>query len=167
MDKQAASHKRRIARHFRGNRRVSPTSRAALHDADVRVFIVNPAQVRNFAFGLAIRNKTDDMDSFVLARYGALVQPQIWISPSGSSNFASITQTPRSHLQDLIRENNRLEKADSTDTPALIRKSITDSIEFLKAQLTKIQKDIDDHTNSHANFKEDLELLQSIPAVDP
>ncbi|MEI6744605.1 MAG: hypothetical protein WCL34_01505 [Methylococcaceae bacterium] len=41
-----------------------------------------PAQVRNFAFGLAIRNKTDDMDSFVLARYGALVQPEIWIPPS-------------------------------------------------------------------------------------
>ena len=54
----------------------------ALHDAGVRVSIVNPAQVRHFAFGLAIRNKTDDMDSFVLARYGALVQPKIWIPPS-------------------------------------------------------------------------------------
>ena len=143
MDKQAASHKRRIARHFRGNRRVSPTSRAALHDADVRVFIVNPAQVRNFAFGLAIRNKTDDMDSFVLARYGALVQPQIWISPSQEvRTLQALLKRREAIVQDLIRENNRLEKADSTDTPALIRKSITDSIEFLKAQLAKIQKDI-------------------------
>jgi hypothetical protein len=43
---------------------------------------VNPAQVRNFTFGLGIRNKTDDMDSFVLARYGALVKQQIWIPPA-------------------------------------------------------------------------------------
>ena len=47
----------------------------ALHNAGVCVSIVNPAHVRNFTFGLGIRNKTDDMDSFVLARYGALVQP--------------------------------------------------------------------------------------------
>jgi transposase len=54
----------------------------ALHDAGVLVSIVNPAQVRNFTFGLGIRNKTDDMDSFVFARYGALVKPQIWIPPT-------------------------------------------------------------------------------------
>lgn len=140
----------------------------ALHDAGVLVSIVNPAQVRSFAFGLAIRNKTDDMDSFVLARYGALVQPQIWIPPTREARMLQALLKRREAIShDLLRENNRLEKADSTDTPPLIRKSITDSIEFLEIQLTKIQKDIDDHTNSHANFKEDLELLKSIPAVGP
>ena len=140
----------------------------ALHDAGVLVSIVNPAQVRSFAFGLAIRNKTDDMDSFVLARYGALVQPQIWIPPTQEARTLQALLKRREAIsQDLQRENNRLEKADSTDTPPLIRKSITDSIEFLEIQLTKIQKDIDDHTNSHINFKEDLQLLKSIPAVGP
>jgi transposase len=140
----------------------------ALHDAGVRVSIVNPAQVRNFAFGLAIRNKTDDMDSFVLARYGALVQPKIWIPPSKEARtLQALLKRREAIAQDLIRENNRLEKADSTDTPIIIRQSITDPIEFLKIQLTKIKQDIDDHTNNHTNLKEDLELLQSIPAVGP
>lgn len=67
----------------------------------------------------------------------------------------------------LFAENNRLEKTDSTDTSVIIRQSITDSIEFLKIQLTKITQDIDDHTNNHTNLKENLELLQSIPAIGP
>ena len=140
----------------------------ALHDAGVLVSIINPAQVRSFAFGLAIRNKTDDMDSLVLARYGAIVQPRIWIPPSQEARTLQALLKRRAAIaQDLLRENNRLEKADSTDTPSVCRQSIIDAIEFLKAQLVKIQKEIDDHTNSHANFKEDLELLKSIPAVGP
>lgn len=139
-----------------------------LHDAGVRVSIVNPAQVRNFAFGLAIRHKTDDMDSFVLARYGALVQPEVWIPPSQEARtLQALLKRREAIAQDLIRENNRLEKANSTDTPLSIQQSLKDSLQFLKEQLTKIQQDIDNHTNSHTNFKEDLELLQSIPAVGP
>ena len=140
----------------------------ALYDAGVQVSIVNPAQVRNFTFGLGIRNKTDDMDSFVLARYGLLVQPKKWNPPSQEARILQALLKRREAIsQDLQRENNRLEKADSTDTPTVCRKSITDSIQFLKEQLLKIQQDIDNHTDSHANFKEDLELLQSIPAVGP
>lgn len=138
----------------------------ALHDAGVHVSIVNPAQVRNFAFGLAIHHKTDDMDSFVLARYGALVQPEIWIPPSQEARTLQALLKRREAIsQGLVRENNRLEKANSTDTPLSIQQSLKDSIQFLKQQLAKIQQDIDSHTDSHSNFKEDLELLQSIPAV--
>jgi transposase len=140
----------------------------ALNDAGVRVSIVNPAQVRSFAFGLAIRHKTDDMDSLVLARYGALVQPEIWIPPCQEARtLQALLKRREAIAQDLIRENNRLEKANSTDTPLSIQQSLKDSIQFLKQQLIKIQQDIDNHTNNHASFKEDLELLQSIPSVGP
>ena len=40
----------------------------ALCDAGVTVSIVNPAQARDFGRGLAVRTKTDGVDSFVLAR---------------------------------------------------------------------------------------------------
>jgi transposase len=49
-----------------------------LADAGMRVSVVNPAQVRDFARGLAIRTKTDGTDSVALARYGALIQPDAW-----------------------------------------------------------------------------------------
>lgn len=52
-----------------------------LTDAGMRVSVVNPAQVRDFARGLAMRTKTDGTDSVALARYGALIQPQPWEAP--------------------------------------------------------------------------------------
>ncbi|RFC40893.1 MAG: Transposase, partial [Candidatus Nitrotoga sp. CP45] len=42
-----------------------------LGDAGVMVSIINPAQVKDFGRGLAVRTKTDGVDSVVLARYGA------------------------------------------------------------------------------------------------
>lgn len=47
----------------------------ALSDAGVTVSIVNPAQVKDFGRSLAVRTKTDGVDSFVLARYGVLLKP--------------------------------------------------------------------------------------------
>lgn len=48
----------------------------ALADAGVTVSIVNPAQVKDFGRSLGVRTKTDGVDSFVLARYGALLKPR-------------------------------------------------------------------------------------------
>ena len=50
----------------------------ALYDAGVTVVVVNPAQLRDFASGLAVRGKTDAKDSLVLARYAAQPQRIAW-----------------------------------------------------------------------------------------
>nr|WP_020411032.1 MULTISPECIES: IS110 family transposase [unclassified Thioalkalivibrio] len=41
-----------------------------LHEQGVRVYVLNPAQVRFHAQGMGVRNKTDRKDSMMLARYG-------------------------------------------------------------------------------------------------
>ena len=140
----------------------------ALCDAGVTISIVNPAQVRDFAKGLAIRSKPDGIDSQVLARYGALVQPQVWTPPSPQARVLQALLSRREAIaQDLQREHNRQEKADATDTPELIRQSLADSIAFLQTQLKKLQQDIDDHIDRHPALKDDLALLNSIPGVGP
>lgn len=140
----------------------------ALADADVMVSIVNPAQVKDFGRGLAVRTKTDGVDSFVLARYGALLNPAVWIPPAPEARLLQALLARREAIaQDLQRERNRQEKADATDTPERIRQSLADSIEFLSRQLTKLQQDIDDHIDRHPSLKDDMTLLQSIPAVGP
>jgi transposase len=144
------------------------TAALALHEAGATVSIVNPAQVRDFARGLAVRTKTDGVDSLVLARYGALLRPQPWTPPSAEVRALQALLSRREAIaQDLMRERNRLEKADATETPALIRQSILDSIDFLTRQLDKLQQEITDHIDRHPGLKADLELLQSIPAVGP
>jgi len=140
----------------------------ALADAGVMVSIINPAQVKDFGRGLAVRTKTDGVDSFVLARYGALLKPAAWTPPAPEARMLQALLARREAIaQDLQRERNRQEKCAATDTPQLIRESLEASIEFLVKQLTKLQQDIDSHIDKHSNLKKDMALLQSIPAVGP
>lgn len=138
----------------------------ALHEAGVRVSITNPAQVRDFAKGLAIRSKTDGIDSLVLARYGALLQPTGWTPPTPQAiTLQALLARADAIQQDLLRERNRQEKADATDTPHLIRQSLADSITFLQTQLKKLQQDIDDHIDRHPELRDDVTLLTTIPGI--
>ena len=140
----------------------------ALADAKIAVSIVNPAQVKNFGRGLAVRTKTDGVDSFVLARYGILLKPAAWTPPAPEARILQALLSRRDAIaQDLQRERNRQEKAEATDTPDRIQKSIADSIKFLSKQLAKLQREIDQHIDHHPDLKEDMSLLQSIPAVGP
>lgn len=140
----------------------------ALADAGVTVSIINPAQIKDFGKGLAVRTKTDGVDSFVLARYGALLKPPAWMPPSPEARMLQALLARRDAIaQDLQRERNRQEKADATDTSELIRQSLLDSIEFLSRQLKQLQKEIDQHIDRNPGLKSDMKLLQSIPAVGP
>ncbi len=140
----------------------------ALADAGVTVSIINPAQIKDFGRGLAVRTKTDGVDSFVLARYGTLLKPAAWTPPAPEARTLQALLARREAIaQDLRRERNRQEKADATDTPERIRKSLADSIEFLVKQLAELQQNIDQHIDKHPSLKNDLALLQSIPAVGP
>lgn len=140
----------------------------ALADAGVTVSIINPAQVKDFGRGLAVRTKTDGVDSFVLARYGALLKPKAWLPPAPEARLLQALLARRAAIaQDLQRERNRQEKADATDTPDRIQQSLTDSIEFLVKQLERLQQVIDEHIDKHPSLQRDMALLQSIPAVGP
>ena len=140
----------------------------ALADAGVTVSIVNPAQVKNFGRGLAVRTKTDGVDSFVLARYGILLKPDAWTPPAPEARVLQALLSRRDAIaQDLQRERNRQEKSNVTDTPERIQKSIALSIRFLARQLAGLQQEIDQHIDRHPGLKEDMALLQSIPAVGP
>lgn len=140
----------------------------ALADAGVTVSIVNPAQVKDFGRSLGVRTKTDGVDSFVLARYGALLKPRPWTPPAQEARILQALLSRREAIaQDLQRERNRQEKAEATDTPFSIQESLLDSIVFLEKQLAKLQQDIDDHINKHPTLKADRELLLTIPAVGP
>lgn len=140
----------------------------ALADAGVTVSIVNPAQVKDFGRSLAVRTKTDGVDSFVLARYGALLKPKAWVPPAPEARILQALLARRVAIaQDLQRERNRQEKADATDTPDRIQKSLADSIVFLVKQLAELQQVIDEHIDKHPGLQKDMALLQSIPAVGP
>lgn len=139
-----------------------------LFDAGVCVSIINPAQGRDFARGLAVRTKTDGVDSFVLARFGALLKPKAWQPPALEVRELQALLTRRDALaQDLRRERNRQETTLLNNVSSLVRQSIISVIGCLEEQMKLIEQAITAHIADHPTLKRDMELLTSIPAVGP
>ena len=138
----------------------------ALYAAGIRVSVVNPAQVKRFAQGLAVRTKTDGVDAFTLARFGHLVNPPAWEPPPPElRELRALLQRREALSEDLRRERNRHETASLTTTPARVLTSLEDSIAFLEQELANLQGEIEAHLARHDGLNADLQLLTSIPAV--
>lgn len=139
-----------------------------LYDAGVRVSVVNPAQVKDFGRGLAVRTKNDKKDSFVLARYGALLQPAPWTAPSAAARrLQAYIAREDAIKKDIQREQNRREKSIVGNAPEDLLASIDETIAFLEGQLEALRKKIYGHIREHPGLKDDMKLLTSIPGVGP
>jgi transposase len=137
-----------------------------LTDAGVTVSIANPAQVKDFARGLAVRTKTDGVDSVVLARYGALVKPQPWTPPPPEVRELKALLARLEALEtDVRRELNRQEKASVSGVPQLVQQSLDAHLAVLKQEIVRLQTAIDEHIDRHPGLKADRSRLLSIPAV--
>ena len=132
----------------------------------VIVSVCNPAQTKSFGKGIGVQNKTDSIDSYVLACFCQKVNPMPWTPPSPEAyTLAGLIARIDAITCDLVREQNRAEKADAKETPTAVVDSINDSIAFLKEQLATLQKRVDDHIAEHAHLKRDMDLLTSIPSI--
>lgn len=139
-----------------------------LSDAGMMVSITNPAQVKDFGRGMAVRTKNDTKDSFVLARYGALLKPAAWTPPSPAARqLQAYIAREDAIKKDILREQNRKETSVVGRAPGDVVASIDETIEFLNAQLKAIRKKIDSHIERHPDLKDDMKLLTSIPGVGP
>ena len=134
--------------------------------AGASVSVVNPAQTKAFGQGLAIRTKTDARDSQVLARYGALVNPPRWQPPTPAIRELNALIARLDAVEaDLRREQNRQEKAEVVPMPTPVAESLTQHIDFLKAEATRWQTALHEHIDRHPGLRQDRDLLRSIPAV--
>lgn len=138
----------------------------ACFDAGARVSVLNPAQVKEFARGLAVKSKTDALDSAVLARFGALLQPPLW-QPEAREirELKALLARLDSIETDLRRELNRREKTEVSAVPPQVLESIDASIAFLRQQQAALQQRIHDHIDGHPALRQDQELLKTIPAI--
>lgn len=135
-------------------------------DAGLAISLVNPAQLRKFAQGIGVKTKTDKADAKVLARYGQTQQPETWQPPPLSVRTLKALLARRDAVaDDLLREKNRQEKMEATETPQLVSESVKNSIKFLEDELKRLQKCIDDLIDNDPDLREKKELLTSVPGV--
>ena len=122
----------------------------SLHRAGVKVSILNPAQVKHFAQGLAVKSKTDASDPVVLARYAALLKPPAWEPPPPEITELKALITRLEAIEGTMRrELNRIEKATITGVPTAVRESLEKSVSFLKEEKVRLEKTIREHIDQH------------------
>lgn len=137
-----------------------------LYDAGLKVCIANPARVRAFAKGLSMLNKTDKADSEALVRYAMTAALEFWQPTPAKVRLLKDLLDRRAAIADhLFQENNRLEKAVSAQTSAIVLQLLHESINHLKAKLKEIDQLISEYVDKDPDLKNDLDLLTSIPAI--
>lgn len=138
----------------------------ALHEAGAQVAVLNPAQVRDYAKGIAVRTKNDKKDAMVLALYGAKEPVRRWQpEPEPVRRLKGLLARLEALEADILRENNRLEKARIGHSAPAVVESIEKVLVQLEKEKARVEQLIDEHIDNNPQLKNDQRLLETIPGV--
>jgi transposase len=137
---------------------------AGLAAAQLPLAVVNPAQVRAFARALGRLAKTDRLDAEVIALFAERVRPEPRpIADEQSSQLAELITRRRQLVEMIGMEANRRQQARH---PRILR-GIDYTMQALQAALTELDHDIDELIRRTPAWRENDDLLQSVPGVGP
>jgi transposase len=123
---------------------------------------VNPRQVRRFAEAMGILAKTDGIDAKVIAEFGRHIPVRTLKQISHPQLELGQLVTRRRQLLDLkTMESNREQQSTEKTTV----KSIQQMIKSIEKQIDQIDKEIARRIDSNDQWKQQVELLTSVPGV--
>jgi transposase len=135
----------------------------ALASAELPVVVVNPRQVRDFAKATGQLAKTDSIDALVLARFAEAVRPALRPLPDEITlELRALIARRRQITEMIVAERNRLSGASKS-----VRKRIDAHIRWLEAELDRADNDLDQSIRQSPIWKENEDLLRSVPSIGP
>jgi transposase len=135
---------------------------ASLGAAGMPLVVVNPAQVRHYAQALGKRAKSDPIDAYVLARFGADVKPAPRDLPDEMTQFLSDLVSRRRQIVEMIGAERQREKRAVVKR---VRKSIARLVKALEKELSELDGELDDAVRGSPVWREKEDLLASVPGV--
>ena len=136
----------------------------ALAAAGLPVVVVNPAQVRAFAQALGKRAKTDPIDAAVIAHFVEATKPEIRPLPDEQTQLlADLIARRRQIIQMIVAERQRERRT----TVARLKRSIQRLAAALERELSEVDQDIDDSVRGSPAWRQNEDLMQSVPGVGP
>ncbi len=134
----------------------------ALHAAGVRVSVINPRQIRDFARACGRLAKTDALDATIIRDYGCRLQPDPDPAPApGEVEFAELIRS-RQDLVGLITE--EINRREHTTLPVLLKLSRARQRQ-LERQLAALDALIDAQVARQAALAAKTERLQQVSGV--
>lgn len=136
----------------------------ALLEAGIDCAVVNPLNVRHFAKGCGLLEKTDKIDARVIAKFAQVVSPKPKDPLSEDEKKLRALVHRRSQiLAQMASEKNRKQQTVDSDTSALIDQAIT----FYRSQLKDVEQRIAQLVKAAEAFRNKSEVLSSCPGVGP
>lgn len=135
----------------------------AIAGAGLRLAVVNPRQVRDFAKATGRLAKSDRIDAHVIAAFGQAVDPQIVRLPDEKTLELQGLIARRSQLVGMrVQESNRL-----TLMKGAMRKQIKAHIAWLDKAIDEVNTDLTGRLRTSAAWREKDELYRSMKGVGP
>jgi transposase len=135
----------------------------ALVAAGLRVAVVNPRQVRDFAKATGRLAKTDRIDAQVIAAFGVAVEPQILQLPDEDAKALQALLIRRTQLVAMrVQEVNRLGLVQGA-----MRKGIKKHIDWLQQEIDKLHIDLTAGLRSSPAWRAKDELLRTLKGIGP
>lgn len=136
----------------------------ALTAAGIRIAVINPRQIRDFARSLGRLAKTDGIDAEVIALYAERIRPEPRVLPDANTDLLDALLTRRQQLiQMMTAEKNRLQQTAS----AFVQRSIRAVIRGFEKEIESLNRSIGSLIASCREMQTKTELLQSVSGVGP
>lgn len=132
--------------------------------AGIPAAAVNPRRVRDFAKSTGVLAKTDRIDAEVLARFAAVfTPPKQEALPESVERLKALNGHRQSLVQMITNEKNRRRHIDQ---PAILE-SMDRVMETLKAELRRVDEQVQDCIETDAELKAKAQVLRETKGVGP
>jgi transposase len=136
---------------------------SAIAGAGLKLAVVNPRQVRDFAKATGRLAKSDRIDAHVIAAFGQAIEPQITHLPDEQARELQGLLVRRSQLLGMrVQESNRLALMQGA-----MRKQIKSHIAWLDRAIDEVNTDLTARLRSSPAWREKDELLRSLKGIGP
>jgi transposase len=135
----------------------------SLQSAGIPVSIINPRQGRDFAKASGKLAKTDRIDAAVLAHFGEALQPPITVLASDQARALQDAVTRRRQLVEMLSA----EKNRRASLRSKMRQNVDIHIEWLEEQIQALDEEIQELSQSQAEWRSRIDLLKTVPGVGP
>jgi len=138
------------------------TVAAALAAAQLPLAVVNPRQIRDFARAVGRLAKTDALDAEIIALFAERVRPAARPVPDDAARALDELVTRRRQIIEMIgAEANRRRQA----RERRLRKRLDAHLAWLQKELTATDGEIDAAVRASPAWRENEELLTSVPGI--
>ena len=129
----------------------------------LKVVVINPRQVRDFARALGKLAKTDALDAEMIARFGERIRPEVRpLKDADLQKLQAFIARRRQLVQMLVEEKNRLSTASSFTRP-----DIEAHVGWLTGSIEKTGKDIGALIKKTPLWREKEDLLTTFKGIGP